>query len=59
MGPKQIKFVSSQFQQNNRVALDVHTNQQIKAQKISRKDTKITVTSPGEWRASSQIPNPC
>ena len=48
MGPKQMKFMSSQFQQNNRVTLYVHTNQQIKAQKISRKDTKIIVTSPGD-----------
>ena len=48
MGPKQIKFMSSQFQQNNRVTLHVHTNQQIKAQKISRKDMEIIVTSPGD-----------
>ena len=48
MEPKQIKFVSSQFQQNNQVVLDVHTNQQIKAQKNSRKDTVITVTSHGD-----------
>ena len=48
MGPKQIKFVSSQFQQNNQVTLDVHTNQQIKAQKNSKKDTEITVTSHGD-----------